>query len=83
MIVCKKCNGLVEKLNDLGRGLIVIGVILVGIGLLILLGSKIPGLGRLPGDILIQREKYTLYFPIVTCIVISILLTIFFSLFRR
>jgi hypothetical protein len=70
-------------LNDLGRGLIVTGVILVGLGLLILLGSKIPWLGRLPGDILIQREKYTFYFPIVTCVVISILLTILFSFFRR
>jgi hypothetical protein len=70
-------------MNDLGRGLIVMGVILVGLGLLIVLGSKISWLGRLPGDILIHREKYTLYFPIVTCIVISILLTIFFSFFRR
>jgi hypothetical protein len=83
IILMKSTRDWGKKMNDLGRGLIVMGVILVGLGLLVLIGAKISWLGRLPGDLLIQREKYTLYFPIVTCIVISILLTIFFSLFRR
>jgi hypothetical protein len=70
-------------MNDLGKILIFFGVILVGIGLILLYGPKIPWLGRLPGDITIQREKFTFYFPLASSIVISILLTILISLFRR
>jgi hypothetical protein len=59
---------------------IVLGLGVVGIGLLMLLG--VP-LGRLPGDIVVQRGRGTFYFPIVTCLVLSLLLTVLFALFRR
>ena len=69
--------------GDLGKVLIICGVVIAGIGVLLLVGDKIPWIGRLPGDIMIKREKFTFYFPIVTCIIISIILTLLFSLFRK
>jgi hypothetical protein len=68
---------------DLGRWLIVIGVILVIVGAVFLLASKIPWLGRLPGDISYQRGNFSFYFPLGTCILISIILTLIMYLFRR
>jgi len=73
----------VSGLGDLGKVLIIFGIVIAGIGVLLLVGDKIPWIGRLPGDILIKREKFTFYFPIVTCIIISIILTLLFSLFRK
>ena len=69
--------------GDLGKMLIIFGIVIAGIGVLLLVGDKIPWMGRLPGDIMIKREKFTFYFPIVTCIIISIILTLVFSLFRK
>jgi hypothetical protein len=63
--------------------LVILGIVIAGIGVLLLVGDKIPWMGRLPGDIMIKREKFTFYFPIVTCIIISIILTLVFSLFRK
>ena len=67
----------------LGKVLIVLGVVIAGVGVLLIMGDKIPWIGKLPGDIIIRKEKFTFYFPIVTCIILSILLTIIFSLFRK
>ena len=64
----------------MGRLLIVSGVVLVLVGLLIQAGLP---LGRLPGDIKIQRGNGTFYFPIVTCIVISVVLSLLTFFFRR
>jgi len=69
--------------GDLGKVLIILGAVIVGIGVLLVVGDKILWVGRLPGDIIIRKEKITFYFPIVTCLILSILLTIIFSLFRR
>ena len=69
--------------SDLGKVLIVLGAFIAGIGVLLLMGDKIPWIGRLPGDILVKKERFTFYFPIVTCIILSVLLTIIFSLFRK
>jgi len=69
--------------GSLGKTLIIFGVILVGIGLLLTLGDKIPWIGKLPGDIYIKRDRFTFYFPIVTCIIISLILTLLFALFRK
>ncbi len=55
--------------------LIIVGVLIIGIGVVWLLSSAIPWLGKRPGDIVIERENFRFYFPIVTCIVISLLLT--------
>jgi len=70
-------------MDSLGKVLILFGVILALLGGLLLLAGKIPFLGRLPGDIVIRRERWRFYFPLTTSIVISILLTLLFSLFRR
>jgi len=68
---------------DFGKMLIFIGVIIILLGLLITFLPKIPFLGKLPGDIRIERKNFVFYFPIVTCIIISIILTIILSLFGR
>lgn len=70
-------------MSGLARGLIFMGLIFVGIGLVLLLAPKIPWLGKLPGDIIIRRERFTFYFPLTTCLLISILLTLLFAIFRR
>jgi hypothetical protein len=70
-------------MSDLGKLLVFFGLILVGVGLILLYGPKIPWIGKLPGDITIQRGKFTFYFPLASSIVISIVLTILFSWFRR
>ena len=70
-------------MQELGRPLIVVGAVLLLAGLFLTFGPRIPGLGRLPGDIVWRRGNSTVYFPIVTCIVLSLLLTLLFSLFRR
>ena len=66
-----------------GKILLVAGLVLAGIGLLLMLSGKIGWIGRLPGDIVIKRENFTFYFPLATSIVISVVLTLLFWLFRR
>jgi hypothetical protein len=70
------------KMNPFAKFLIVIGAVLVGIGLVWQLGGKWFPLGRLPGDIVIEKENVRVYFPIVTCILISIILSLISYLFR-
>jgi hypothetical protein len=70
-------------MSDLGRLLIVLGVILVIVGAVVLLAPKIPWLGKLPGDFSFNRENFSVYFPLGTCILISIILTLIMYLFRR
>ncbi len=67
----------------LGKMLIVLGILLVVAGIVLLYAHKIPYIGRLPGDIYIKRDNFTFYFPLATSILISIILTILFSIFRR
>ena len=67
----------------LGKTLILLGVFIILVGLFLLLGEKIPWIGRLPGDIIIRRKNFTFYFPIVTSIIISIILTLLFTLLRK
>lgn len=70
-------------LSALGKMLILLGVLIIVMGVFLLLGEKIPWIGRLPGDILIKRKNFTFYFPLATSILISIILTLLFTLFRR
>jgi hypothetical protein len=70
-------------MSDLGRFLVVIGVILVIVGAVMMLGPKIPWLGKLPGDISFKRGNVSFYFPLGTCILISIILTLIMYLFRK
>jgi len=67
----------------LGKLLILLGVFIILIGLLLLIGEKIPWIGRLPGDIIIRKKNFTFYFPLATSIIISIILTLLFMLFRK
>jgi hypothetical protein len=70
----------------MGRTIVLFGLIIVAIGLIIWVVPSVPlvnRLGRLPGDILVRRGNFTFYFPIVTSIVISLLLTLVISLLRR
>ena len=70
-------------LGALGKMLILLGVFIILIGLFLLLGDRIPWIGKLPGDIIIRKEKFSFYFPITTSIIISVLLTLFFWIFRK
>lgn len=63
--------------------LLVFGLVLVGLGLIITFGTRILPLGRLPGDIIIRRDGFTLYFPLMTSILLSLLLTLLGFLFWR
>ena len=63
-------------LQPLGRILIAFGVALILIGVAVLLAPKFPWLGRLPGDVLIQRERFTFYFPLASCLLVSLVVTI-------
>ncbi len=64
----------------MGRLLVVVGLLIAGIGVLMMLGVPF---GRLPGDIVIRRGNGTFYFPLVTCIVLSVILTLLMALLRR
>jgi len=70
-------------MEPLGKSLVLIGISIVLIGVLISGLSSIPYVGRLPGDIYVRRGNFTFYFPLATCILISIIATILFSLMRR
>jgi hypothetical protein len=75
------------ELGGLGKFLIGFGVVMIVLGgIFLLLGNlsgKVPWIGRLPGDIYIQRENWSFYFPLATSILVSIILTLIFLLFRR
>lgn len=73
----------VGELSAFGKIFIVLGIILIIIGGLFILGGKIPFLGRLPGDIAIQKKNFSFYFPITTCIIISIIFSLIMWLLRR
>ena len=68
--------------GSLGRVLVIFGLLIVIIGALLIFAPKIPLLGRLPGDIVIRRENFTFYFPVATCILLSVLVTILLRIFR-
>jgi len=71
-------------MNGLGRPLIIMGLLLVAIGLMLSFAPKLPSwLGRLPGDISIKRDNFSFHFPIVTCLIISAILSLIMWLFRR
>ena len=68
---------------EFGKTLITIGILLVVLGLIFLAAGKIPWLGNLPGDITIERGRFTFYFPLATCILISVAITLVLYFFRR
>lgn len=70
-------------MSELAKMLILLGVVLIVVGAVLWAIPKIPWLGRLPGDIVWQRGRWTFYFPLGTSILISIILTLLLYLFRR
>jgi len=69
--------------SELGRVLVVLGLIVVALGVVLLLVDRVPWIGRLPGDIHVQRGNWTFYFPLGTSILVSILLTLVLWLVGR
>ena len=70
-------------MEGLGKTLIFIGIGLAVFGVIFMLGGKIPWLGHLPGDITIERERFTFYFPLATCLLVSVLISLVVYFFRR
>ncbi|MBI5204205.1 MAG: DUF2905 domain-containing protein [Nitrospirae bacterium] len=70
-------------MQQIGRFFILLGLIISAIGALLLLSGKIPWIGRLPGDIIMQKKNFTFYFPLATSIIISIILTLLFWVLGR
>ena len=70
-------------MNELGKLIVVVGLVVVAIGLLLWSGLGRNWLGRLPGDIHYSRGNFTVYFPIVTCILLSLVLSLLLWLFRK
>jgi Protein of unknown function (DUF2905) len=69
--------------NGFGKLLILVGALLIIVGVAVILLGKIPWLGRLPGDISIERRTFTFFFPLTTSILISVILSLLFYLFSR
>ncbi len=70
-------------MNEFAKTLIFFGIVLLAAGLLVGLFGKFPGIGKLPGDIYFRKGSFTFYFPLTTCLVLSLLLTLVFTLFGR
>ena len=72
-----------SDVHQTGRILVVAGGVLILVGALLWVGAKLPWLGKLPGDIVIQRPGFSFYFPITTCLVLSLLASLIFWLMGR
>lgn len=71
------------NVTEAGRIIIILGVILIALGVLLPYVARLDFFGKLPGDIKIERENFSFYFPVATCIVLSVLLTLLAKLFFR
>ena len=70
-------------MSEIGKLLIVFGVLIAVVGVAIVVAGRLPWIGRLPGDIYVRRGSFTFYFPLATSILVSIALTLVFWLFGR
>ena len=70
-------------MNDLGRVLIVAGVVIAAVGVVLVFVGRVPWLGRLPGDIHVERDHWSFHFPIVTSLLLSVVLTLVFYVIGR
>ena len=70
-------------MGELGRVLIVFGLVLALLGLALLAGPRLPFVGRLPGDFLFQRGGTTVYVPLATCMILSLVVSVLFNLIWR
>jgi hypothetical protein len=69
--------------TGLGRWFVVIGIAMAVFGGILMLAGRVPFLGRLPGDIVVERPGFTLYIPVATCLLISLLVSLILWLLRR
>jgi len=72
-----------DSLHALGKMIIGIGLLMIIMGGILMLAGKFTGLGRMPGDILIQKGNFTFYFPVVSMLVLSLLLTLILNIIMR
>ncbi len=70
-------------MGEIGRSFMIIGAALLFVGVLFTFFNKVPGLGRLPGDLLIKKNNFTFYFPFTTSLILSALLSLILFLCRR
>ncbi len=70
-------------MQEVGKMLLALGLVIAAVGLVLMFAGKVPFLGRLPGDIRIERENFSFSFPIVTCIIASVVLTLILNLAMR
>jgi hypothetical protein len=70
-------------MDSLGKTLVAIGGVLLLLGIIMLFLERIPGVGKLPGDILIKRENFSFYFPLTTCLLLSVILSLIMYFFNR
>ncbi|NMB46306.1 MAG: DUF2905 domain-containing protein [Firmicutes bacterium] len=66
-----------------GRILVILGIVLVVLGIGLSVAPRVPWLGRLPGDIIIKKEGFVLYFPLVTCLLVSLVISLLIRILRR
>jgi hypothetical protein len=69
-------------MGEIGKLLIIVGLLVAGVGLLLIFAGRL-GLGRLPGDIVIQRGNWSFYFPLATSLIVSVVLSLLFYLIGR
>jgi len=74
---------MLPQLQPFGKLLIITGAIIVIIGVVLLFADKIPFIGRLPGDIYIKKKNFTIYIPLATSILLSIILSLIFYFFKH
>ncbi|MDP2913035.1 MAG: DUF2905 domain-containing protein [Candidatus Omnitrophota bacterium] len=70
-------------MTHLGKSLILFGILIIAVGAVFMFGGKLSWFGRLPGDIYIQKKNFTLFFPVTTSIILSILISLAMILLRR
>mgnify|MGYP001582955522 CR=1 FL=1 len=70
-------------MNEFSKTLIFFGILLIVAGLAASTVGKLPGIGKLPGDIYIRKGNFMFYFPLMTCLVLSLILTLVFTLFGK
>ena len=70
-------------MEALGRGLVILGVVFALVGCVLWLAPQVPVLGKLPGDIRVERPGFRLYLPITTCVLLSVVLTLLAQLWSR
>ena len=70
-------------LSSMGRTVLLVGLLIAAVGVFMLLAGRLPFLGRLPGDIAVQRGSWSFYFPLATSVIVSLVLTVVLNVFFR